>query len=325
MKAQYILTVPINNTTRDKRIGALECINAFDESGHCLPFSETDCMNMARLVDIAGAAISNFKLSQDRQVAQTRIQSLLKMNRSVSMEMDADQVLERIVEVSYDLLNADRIAIFTKVPGEDLLYVSHARDVARGRYIPTTKGIAGRVATTGQLLSVSDAYSHPDFNASMDTQTGYRTKSILCAPVLDPEGTVLAVVEAINKKNGATFTSEDALFLTYVAEAAGISLHKSFLHQETLESKHLTEVRLLLAKAASSSNKIDSFLDICMEEGRKFLQVDRFGVLLVCNVKNELWLPRSIAGTDMRVPLGVGISGHVAETRESVCIKDACK
>ncbi|MEQ2168054.1 hypothetical protein GOODEAATRI_010566, partial [Goodea atripinnis] len=46
-------------------------------------------------------------------------------------------------------------------------------------------GIAGHVATTGQILNIKDAYSHPLFYRGVDDSTGFRTRNILCFPIKD--------------------------------------------------------------------------------------------------------------------------------------------
>ena len=45
------------------------------------------------------------------------------------------------------------------------------------------RGVAGHVASTGQILNIVDAYTDSRFNRDVDLQTGYRTKSILCMPI----------------------------------------------------------------------------------------------------------------------------------------------
>lgn len=42
--------------------------------------------------------------------------------------------------------------------------------------IPADQGIAGHVAITGQLLNISDAYSHPLFYQDVDKTTGFKTR-----------------------------------------------------------------------------------------------------------------------------------------------------
>jgi dual 3',5'-cyclic-AMP and -GMP phosphodiesterase 11 len=67
--------------------------------------------------------------------------------------------------------------------------------------IPYGVGIAGYVAATKQVLNIEDAYLDARFNPAIDQRTGYKTKSIMCLPILDENGECIAVAEAINKYN----------------------------------------------------------------------------------------------------------------------------
>lgn len=75
--------------------------------------------------------------------------------------------------------------------------------------IPIGKGIAGRVAATGETMNVPDAYAEPAFNREVDMQTGYRTRNILCMPLSDRAGRVLSVVQLINKAGNIPFDTAD--------------------------------------------------------------------------------------------------------------------
>jgi len=75
--------------------------------------------------------------------------------------------------------------------------------------IPYGKGIAGCVASTGKSLNIPDAYKDPRFNRSIDQKTGYKTKSILCLPILNENGQCIAVAEAINKLSDQTKNDDD--------------------------------------------------------------------------------------------------------------------
>ena len=80
--------------------------------------------------------------------------------------------------------------------------------------IPYGRGIAGHVAATGKSLNIEDAYTDSRFNDTIDKRTGYRTKNVLCLPILNEHDECIAVAEAINKLNdGGTsetcFTKED--------------------------------------------------------------------------------------------------------------------
>jgi GAF domain-containing protein len=68
--------------------------------------------------------------------------------------------------------------------------------------IPYGKGIAGHVASKGKTLNIPNVYDDERFDSSIDKITGYKTKSMVCLPILDETGQCVAVAEAINKLSG---------------------------------------------------------------------------------------------------------------------------
>ncbi|RLO13365.1 hypothetical protein DYB28_005863, partial [Aphanomyces astaci] len=271
--------------------------------------------------------IWNLRLSKERQTAQTRIEILLRLNRSIAVESNSAAVLEKIMDVSYELLRCERVSLFVKIQGESDLFVAHANDATRGQYISIDKGIAGLVARTGQVVTTNNVDEHPCFDRELDERTGNSTKKLLCVPVKDPDGTILAVVQAVNKVDKSDFSIEDTLFLNYIAEAAGISLHKSYLHNEVIIAKRLTDVRLKLSDYVLNHNDIHSLTDLIMVHGKAIMDCDRFGFLLVDHLKNELWITSNNGNlgeqVTLRQPIYKGISGLVATTGETVCTRDA--
>lgn len=74
---------------------------------------------------------------------------------------------------------------------------------------PVDKGIAGWVYTNGAKLNIEDAYQDYRFNKEVDKKIGYKTKTILCFPLVDEKKQIFGVIQAINKKNGKSFTKDD--------------------------------------------------------------------------------------------------------------------
>jgi putative ABC transport system ATP-binding protein len=74
---------------------------------------------------------------------------------------------------------------------------------------PLGAGIAGEVATKGESVRIADAYAHPLFNPEIDRATGFRTRSILCLPLRDREGSVFAVAQLLNRVDGKPFDASD--------------------------------------------------------------------------------------------------------------------
>ena len=82
------------------------------------------------------------------------------------------------------------------------------------------------MALTGQPLNITDAYLDDRFNAQIDKITGYRTKSILCLPILNELGECIAVAEAINKSNDDYSSEETIIYFSQEDEEVCIITSK---------------------------------------------------------------------------------------------------
>ncbi len=71
--------------------------------------------------------------------------------------------------------------------------------------MPLSAGVAGHVATTGNVVQHDDIYQLPPdvpyiFNRAFDEQTGYRSKSMLAVPMINSDGQIIGVIQLINRK-----------------------------------------------------------------------------------------------------------------------------
>ena len=92
--------------------------------------------------------------------------------------------------------------------------------------------MSGACAATQETLIVNDAANDDRFDASVDKQTGFTTKSLMCMPLVDNCGACVAVIQLLNKggphADGA-FTDEDEMFLQLYARQAAVSLRNAAL------------------------------------------------------------------------------------------------
>ena len=115
--------------------------------------------------------------------------------------------ITRIVVQSFrKLIDCERCALFLMDHSTDELYFKpvgdeHDADPKEIRF-PASAGVAGYVATKSVALNIRDAYHDPRFNSEIDKQTNFRTRSILCAPVLSSTGKLFGVIQMVNKKKG---------------------------------------------------------------------------------------------------------------------------
>lgn len=101
-------------------------------------------------------------------------------------------------------------------------------DVA-GFRVRLGEGIAGWVAESGQPVIVNDVRKDPRFTGQIDDQTQFRTRSILCAPLIS-RGRTLGVVEIINRRGGR-FTRADLDLLLTLVEPCAIAIENAMLFQ----------------------------------------------------------------------------------------------
>ena len=162
-------------------------------------------------------------------------QQFLQANE-MSSRQAFDTMLEKVIEAFTfkigQLLQAERVSLFVVDRARNELWSKVAQsqgEAALEIRIPLESGIAGRVARSGIAVNASDAYQLPDFDPSVDRRTGYRTKSLLCVPILGSDGHVFAVAELLNKNNGECFDATDEKGFNQFAEKIGVLL-QSWVH-----------------------------------------------------------------------------------------------
>lgn len=128
------------------------------------------------------------------------------------------------------LLDADRISLF--LYNEDTNELCALLDNMCEIRIPVGNGIAGAVFTSGKMINSRDPYSDSRFLSDVDKQTGYKTSSILCMPIILSNGRVSGVIEVLNKRSRTKpgqrvfFTKQDETTLDHVCRLSGNLLER---------------------------------------------------------------------------------------------------
>ncbi len=249
-----------------------------------------------------------------------------------SLEPMLDELLETFTLKIGQILQAERTTIFIVDEDRQELWSKVAQGMEQGSScleirLPLDHGIAGYVATTGQTLNIPEAYADPRFSDATDQQTGYRTRNILCMPVVSSSHKVVAIAQLLNKIGAQPFSAADEARFARFAPSIGILLEscQSFY----LAARNQKGVAALL-KAISSmeqSLNLEVTLQSVMAAARNLMQADRSTLWLLDEAHNELWSQVQSADgqtlIDLRLPADKGIVGHVAATGETLNIMDA--
>jgi GAF domain len=150
-----------------------------------------------------------------------RIEFTKNFNHVIDRIKTANNVDEIMLDVSGDvcvLFNADRLTIYV-VDEDKISLVSKVKtglDAFKDLKIPIAEqSIAGYSALNKKLLNIKDVYdeeelkqhgAHLSFLRGVDRRTGYHTKQMLVAPIINStSGELLGVIQLINNKAGVPF------------------------------------------------------------------------------------------------------------------------
>jgi len=165
--------------------------------------------------------------------------SLVKISRSITALTDIDELLRVIAEETKNAIQADRCSVFLWDKDTDELWSKVALGIDSSQEIrfPAGKGLAGYVVKTGEALNIVDAYNDPRFNPEVDKQTGYKTKTILCMPIINNNSEIIGAFQVINKIDGV-FTKNDEDLLVAIGGSASIALENAQLFDKQLQMYH---------------------------------------------------------------------------------------
>ena len=194
-----------------------------------------------------------------------KVRALLDVFRTLTQELDLNRLLQLIMDTASRLLGADRSSLFVVDEDKRELWSKVAQGLEMQEIrIPIGSGIAGTVAATGQTINIADAYSDARFNPEVDRRTGYRTRTILCAPARDPAGRIVAVLQVINKAGGR-FEAEDEELLDAFTGQVAIALRNAE-QIEQIERRRRVPEHLLDVVKSQGKLTIETGIGICHGE-----------------------------------------------------------
>ena len=234
-------------------------------------------------------------------------------------------MLETLVVITTRELGAERGTLFLNDAQTSELYSR----VAQGNFkreirILNSVGIAGHVFSSGEGIIIHDAYADDRFNRSVDEQTGFTTKSILCAPVKTVKGEVIGVGQALNKRKGQ-FGEADMALLEAMTTQASIAL-QSVQFVERMKKTRVQEMEFLnVVSDLTSEIDLGTLLRKVMSEATRMLNAERSTLFLNDEKTDELWseVGEGLNAAQIRFPNHLGIAGTVFASGQTVNIPHA--
>lgn len=250
--------------------------------------------------------------------------ALVDVANRVSDTLSLDELFPRLLEVVTETLDAERGSLFLHdaETGELFSRVMQGNAVGEVRF-PEGQGIAGSVFGSGRGEIIPDAYADPRFNRWVDTETGYRTRNLLCVPIRNKRNEVIGVTQALNKRSGP-FTEDDMQGLEALASQAAAALENARMFERVERAQREEALLLDVVSSITSEIKLDPLLGHILAAATQLLGADRGALFIYDAARHELW--SRVAGGDsgvIRFPAGAGIAGECFTTGRCISIEDA--
>lgn len=249
------------------------------------------------------------RLAQSRD---ERYRSLVDIGVALSSETGLSHVLDLVLDKALECTNSDAASIYltenVRVDSigrglgakkfHSVLRFHSSANRSTGKTIQDkvldldATSIAGYVASTGLAVRVDDCYAIPvnepyRFNAEIDRQLGYRTKSMLTVPMMSSSGKVRGVLQMINKLTPAfkdlpkheplsenhivPFNDDDVALMQAFASQAFVALENAKLTEDIenlFESFIRASVTAIEARDPTTSGHSDRVAVLTVEFAR---------------------------------------------------------
>ena len=251
---------------------------------------------------------------------------LLQVTTDLAKTKSLDEALEVLVKITTSTIGAERGTIFLNDPATGELYSRIAQgNFRREIRILNTKGVAGWAFTKNEGVIIHDAYKDERFNKAVDVRTGFRTKSILCAPLRTVNGEEIGVSQILNKIDGE-FDQNDLDMLEAMTEQAAIAIQGNII-VEQIEAARKQELEFLdVVSQVSSELELTPLLQKIITTISTMLDCERATLFINDEKTNELYTEVG-EGLDekstIRIPNHLGISGAVFTSGKAVNIPHA--
>jgi adenylate cyclase len=152
--------------------------------------------------------------------------------------LNLDTNLDTVLAVSMYKLNqymdSERSSIFVFDPLKKQLTSYSSLDLAKQEIrMSKSTGVSGWVFEHRMPAVINDAYKDNRFFRGVDDMTGFRTRNLICSPMIDDKGKCLGTIQSLNKKSG-DFTTEDLELLDVTARLVAVALNKNKAYDEML-------------------------------------------------------------------------------------------
>jgi sigma-B regulation protein RsbU (phosphoserine phosphatase) len=248
---------------------------------------------------------------------------LLEVSTATSESLDLDRILANVAASVKEVIPYDLFAIllYSEVQrGLSIRYsIGHREEIVRSLVLPLGEGITGAAAVTRQPILVSDVRSDPRYLTALDA-----VQSELAVPML-ARGKLVGVIDLQSTRLNA-YREQDRSLLQLIASRVAVSIDNARLYRRVDRQNRTLKTLSNLSQEFSSILDLDELLGKIAKTIHALVAFDAFSILLL-DAERKVLTHRFSERYDQRVvldniPLGKGLTGASAESREIVRVTD---
>ncbi len=251
---------------------------------------------------------------------------LLEVSAVTAETLDLDRLLANVAEIVKDVVPHDLFAILLyneKTRTLRMRYsIGHRDEVAKSLTIPLGEGLTGTAANNRQPVLVHDVRTDARYLNALDA-----VRSELAVPML-VRSKLVGVIDLQSIRPHA-FSEQHRSLLVLIASRVATAIDNARLYRRVERQNRTLRVLAHLSREFSSILEIDELLTKIAVTIRALMNYDSFSIFLVDEQQKLLRCRFSQRydkeATTQNVPLGKGITGAAALSRQVVLVGDVTK
>jgi len=252
---------------------------------------------------------------------------LLEVADVMATSLDLDTTLRRVAEVVRKVIDYEIFAILLlNEKSQELrirFQVGYPPEFAERARIKVGSGVTGQAAQLRQAVLIDDVTQDPRYIAAVPN-----VRSELAVP-LTTKNRVIGVIDLEAREPGY-FNEEHKRLLTLIASRMAAGIENAQLYTRTTKQARILLLLNEIARELTSILNLDELLGRIAELLRRLIDFQMFSILLLDSSGEKLQHRFSLRFNEnvhvkQEIPLGRGLVGQAAETRQAILVPDVSK
>ena len=196
-------------------------------------------VQVSLLLAASSVVVSDAVREPSGRAMKDHLRLIAEMTREFTASHDYKTIVHSALERITRYVGAEAASLFLLADGSESLVCSACFgpvDIT-GLRISAKTGVVGRAVLTREGTMVRDVSEDPDFGAAVDAKTGFKTRSLLVAP-LSIGTDCLGAIEIINRVGGdGLFEPDDLVLLETLARAAALAINNYRLTEQIVQQE----------------------------------------------------------------------------------------